>query len=99
MEFAWDRAKNEANLRVRRFDFAFATLIFDGVTVEVPDSRKDYGEPRVVAIGLADGVHLTVVYTDRPVPGGRWVRRIFSARRSHRHEREVYQAFVSKDPP
>ena len=65
MRFEWDEAKSDANLDERGFDFAFASLIFDGLTVEVEDRRKDYGERRVVAIGVADGVHLTVVYTDR----------------------------------
>ena len=67
------------------FDFAFASLIFDGVTVEVEDRRRDYGEKRMVAIGQADGIHLTVVYADRDR-----ARRIVSARRSNRRERQVY---------
>ncbi|MCY4120104.1 MAG: BrnT family toxin [Acidobacteria bacterium] len=39
MRFAWDERKSEANLRERGFDFAFASLIFDGATVEVEDRR------------------------------------------------------------
>ena len=39
----------------------------------------------MVAIGLADGMHLTVVYTDRNL-----VRRIISARRSSLRERQAY---------
>lgn len=49
MRFEWDEAKSETNLDERGFDFAFASLIFDGLTVEVEDRRRDYGEPRVVA--------------------------------------------------
>ena len=89
MQFAWDERKNEANLRERGFDFAFASLIFDGVTVEVEDRRRDYGEKRMVAIGRADGIHFTVVYTDRR-HDRRVTRRIISARRSNRRERTVY---------
>ena len=70
---------------------AFATLIFESATVEVEDRRKDYGERRVVAIGVADGLHLTVVYTDREAPKGQVTRRIISARRSSRHERKIYE--------
>lgn len=91
MRFEWDEAKSETNLDERGFDFAFASLIFDGLTVEVEDRRKDYGERRVVAIGIADGVHLTVVYTDREAPSAQVTRRIISARRSSRHERTIYQ--------
>ena len=85
MDFTWDAGKSDDNLRDRGFDFAFASLIFDGVTVEVEDRRRDYGEKRMVAIGQADGIHLTVVYTDRDR-----ARRIISARRRNRRERQVY---------
>jgi uncharacterized DUF497 family protein len=92
MEFVWDSAKSEANFRERGFDFPFATLIFDGPTLEVEDTRRDYGERRMVAVGLADGLHLTVVYTDRRQPKARLQRRIISARRSNRRERRAYDA-------
>ena len=89
MRFTWDQRKSEANFVQRGFDFAFATLVFDGPTFERDDVRADYGERRIIAVGLADGLHLTVVYTDRL--GGRDViRRIISARRSNRRERRAY---------
>ena len=66
MRFSWDARKSEANLLQRGFDYAFASLVFDGPTFERIDDRADYGELRRIAIGLADGLHLTVVYTDRP---------------------------------
>ena len=91
MRFAWDASKSERNLAERGFDFPFATLVFDGPTLERPDTRRDYGEPRTVAVGVADGVVLTVVYTDRPAPeGGPPVRRLISARLSNRRERQAY---------
>ena len=92
MEFSWDAAKSEENYRLRSFDFAFASLIFDGPTLEREDGRQDYAETRIVAIGLADGVELTVVYTDRPGSAQGIVRRIISARRSNRRERTAFQA-------
>jgi uncharacterized DUF497 family protein len=95
VKYAWDPAKSAENLKVRHFDFAFATQIFDGPTLEKPDTRRDYGEPRVIAIGLAQGIELTVVYTDRAVAGG-VERRIISARRSNRRERKTYQAAIQK---
>lgn len=91
MRFEWDEAKSDANLEERGFDSEFASLIFDTATLEVEDRRKDYGERRVVAIGVADGVHLTVVYTDRQRVSGQVMRRIISARRSSRHERKIYE--------
>ena len=72
MLFTWDPEKSDANLRDRGFDFEFASLIFQGITLEKEDRRRAYGEKRVVAVGLADEVHLTVVYTDRNGAQGDW---------------------------
>ena len=94
MQFEWDPEKSEANLTERAFDFEFAALVFQGPTLEVEDRRQDYGEVRVVAIGLAQGIALTVVYTDRRDAQDAVIRRIISARRSNRHEREAYQAAI-----
>jgi hypothetical protein len=73
----------------------FATLIFEGPTLERSDERQDYGEARVLAIGVAEGVHLTVAYTDRYAPDGGIERRIISARRSNRRERKAYGEAVA----
>jgi len=89
VRFSWDEQKSTRNLRDRGFDFAFATLIFEGPTLEREDTRRDYGECRIVAIGIAQGIPLTVVYTDRTDAGG-VERRIISARVSDRHERQTY---------
>ena len=97
MRFVWDRKKSEVNFAERGFDFAFATLIFDGPTLERTDDRLDYGEKRVVAVGIADGIALTVVYTDRVETGGELVRRIISARVSNRHERKAFSQAFKKE--
>lgn len=76
MRFNWDARKSNRNFKERGFDFEFATQIFDGPTLERIDSRRDYGERRVVALGLAQGIALTVVYTDRAEDGGEINRRI-----------------------
>ncbi|MFN2316414.1 MAG: BrnT family toxin [Gemmatimonadales bacterium] len=86
----WDPGKRDANLSLRGFDFAFASLVFQGPTLERRDDRREYGEDRVIAVGEADGFLLWVVYTDRPTPGG-VERRIISARRSNQRERQAYQ--------
>lgn len=91
MRFAWDPSKSAANHRERGFDFAFAALIFEGLTLVQEDRRQGYGERRLVAIGLADGIALTVVFTDRVDAHHHLERRIISARRSNRHERQAYQ--------
>jgi len=95
VRFGWDEQKSSRNFRDRGFDFEFATLIFEGPTLEREDARRDYGERRVVAIGIAQGIALTVVYTDR-TEAGEVVRRIISARLSDRHERQAYFEATSR---
>lgn len=90
MDFDWDEAKSDANYRERGFDFEFASLIFEGFTLERADNRKEYGEVRVIAVGRVADLCLTLVYTDRSGPEG-VTRRIISARRSNQREREAYE--------
>lgn len=90
IRFSWDARKSDATLRTRGFDFASALLIFRGRTLEHEDTRRDYGERRVVATGLANDTELTVCYTDLAVPGQEMERRIISAWRSNRRERQAY---------
>lgn len=45
---------------------------------------------RIITLGIADGIPLTVVYTDRAEAGMGVVRRIISARVSNRRERQAY---------
>ena len=90
MRFDWDAAKSERNLAERGFDFAFTVAIFAAPTLERIDTRQDYGEVRRIALGITDGIPLTVVFTDR-AEAGEVVRRIISARVSNRHERQAYR--------
>jgi len=48
----------------REVAFEDAIGIFEGPTFERADESFDYGEARVYAIGIADGVEITVIYTD-----------------------------------
>jgi uncharacterized DUF497 family protein len=85
-EFEWDEAKSLRNRLQRGFDFEYASRIFDGSTFERADLRRPYGEKRIVAIGQVDADVLTVIYIRR---GDR--RRIISARRANRRERDGYR--------
>ncbi len=91
VRFTWDPRKSARNLEERGFDFAFATAIFTGPTVERIDARRDYGEVRRIAVGRFASVILTVVYTDRVATNGTPERRIISARVSKRRERKTYE--------
>jgi uncharacterized DUF497 family protein len=82
MEFDWDEAKSDACLANRGFDFAFAVGVFADPTLLVEvDDRRDYGEPRLVAVGKIADLHFTVVFTPRAAK-----LRIISARRASRKE-------------
>jgi uncharacterized DUF497 family protein len=82
MEFEWDEAKSDACLAHRGFDFAFAAGLFaDPMLLVEVDDRRDYGEPRLVAVGRIADLHLTVVFTPRAAR-----LRIISARRASRKE-------------
>jgi uncharacterized DUF497 family protein len=50
MNFEWDSEKSDQNLAERGFGFDLAVLIFEGVTLEKEDRRKNYGEKRIQAI-------------------------------------------------
>ncbi len=81
------RAKAGINLDKHGIDFADATRVFDGPTLERKDDRRDYNETRVVALGEIEGIVLSVTYTIR-----RQAVRLISARRASRDEREAYNA-------
>lgn len=92
MDFEWDEAKRQSNIRKHGVDFFDAAVIFANDTFEVEDDRDDYGEERWIAIGHVDGVVYRVVYTMR-----RDVIRIISAQKADRRDRErYYQEILSR---
>jgi uncharacterized DUF497 family protein len=86
MRYSWDEDKNRRNIERHGIAFEDAKRIFDGPTLERVDDRFDYGETRVYAIGLVNGLEITVIYTDR----NNDERRIISAWRAEPHERRAY---------
>ena len=88
MEFEWDGRKRLANLAKHGVDFTRAGELFAGPVVAADDTRREYRERRVIAIGISAGTLLTCVYTDRTTADGSLVRRIISLRPVSRRERE-----------
>ena len=68
MDFEWDEAKSERNRMARDLPFALAIELFDGRFIEQVDSRHDYGETRLLAIGMAGGLILAL-HLHRSWPG------------------------------
>jgi hypothetical protein len=52
MAITYDLAKRDWTLRERKLDFADASKIFAGLTIDVPDLRREYGELRINSVGI-----------------------------------------------
>ena len=82
MRILFDPAKRNKTLAERGLDFADAKLVFAGVTLEVEDSRKEYGEPRIICYGLLDERMVVVGYTPRGAD-----RHVFSMRKANERKK------------
>ena len=82
MRITFDPAKRKSALAERGLDFADAAMVFAGVTVEIEDTRKNYGETRIICYGLLDGRMVVVGYTPRGAD-----RHIFSMRKANDREK------------
>ena len=78
MRITFDPAKRDKAWQERGLDFADAETIFTGVTLEVEDTRQDYGEPRIICYGLLSGRMVVVGYTSRGAD-----RHVFSMRKAN----------------
>lgn len=93
MKFEWDNHKNAVNLDKHGIRFEEAAQIFHGPILTTTDTRKDFGEIRVISVGQIHGqVYLVVVHTDR---GG--AIRLISARRAKPSERGKYYEYIQKN--
>lgn len=64
MNFEWDDRKSESNIDKHGFDFADAYRVFNLPMVVDLDERDDYGEDRLIGIGMLDGRIVVVIYTE-----------------------------------
>lgn len=81
MRISYDPVKRERTLAERGLDFEDAAAVFNGITVEVEDARKDYGERRIICYGLLAARLVVVGYTPRGS-----VRHVFSMRKANDRE-------------
>jgi len=86
LDFEWDDFKAAENVCNHGVSFAQAALAFrDLFAVEWIDLREDYGEERIILLGVVDGHVLNVVYTAREER-----IRIISARWATKNEQAIY---------
>ena len=81
MRVTFDPVKRDKTLAERGLDFSDAAIVFAGITVEVEDTRQDYGETRIVCYGLLADRMIVVGYTPRGTD-----RHIFSMRKANERE-------------
>jgi uncharacterized protein len=82
VKITFDPAKRHKTLAERGLDFADAALVFAGLTLEVEDTRKKYGEPRIICYGYLEKRLVVVGYTPRGED-----RHIFSMRKANDREK------------
>jgi hypothetical protein len=92
MEYEWDKAKNRSNFAKHGLKFEDADQVFSGPCVTFEDDRFDYGEERLITLGLL--AERVVVIGHAPRDEG---TRIISMRKGNRREQEIYQKRLGTD--
>lgn len=85
MNFIWDEPKRQMNLKKHGLDFADAVKVFSGPLVLFEDQRENYGEQRMIGIGLLDYLVVLIVHveSDESI-------RIISMRKADSDETDLY---------
>jgi uncharacterized DUF497 family protein len=65
MRVSFDQSKRDRTFADRGLAFEDAAIVFKGATVEVEDTRKQYGERRVICHGLLHDRVVVVGYRQR----------------------------------
>ena len=89
MNVTFDPAKDAANLAKHGFSLLDAVGFEWETAVVWPDTRRDYGEPRMVALGYIGLRIMSVVFVDRP-PEQPTERRLISLRKANTREVKRY---------
>ena len=85
MSYERDERKRRINVKKHGIDFIDVPDVFDGDVVIVPDERFDYGETRLIVIGILKSQVVVVAYTER----GENIH-IISARKATKNEQIYY---------
>ncbi|MDP2809414.1 MAG: BrnT family toxin [Rhodocyclaceae bacterium] len=85
MRYTWGETKRQANLAKHGLDFADAEGVFAQPVVLFEDDRSDYGEQRMIGIGLLDFLVVLIVHieSDEEI-------RIISMRKADNDETDLY---------
>ncbi len=86
MKITYDTIKRERTLIERGLDFEDSKEVFSGVVYEIEDTRKDYGETRIMCFGLLKERMVVVGYVQRGNS-----RHIFSMRKANEKEQARFR--------
>jgi len=92
LSYRWDEAKNDSNFAKHGLRFEDAEHVFSGRCVTFEDDRFDYGEERLITLGVLAG--RLVVIAHAPDDDG---SRIISMRKANRNEKTIYQERLETD--
>jgi uncharacterized DUF497 family protein len=82
MRVSFDPEKRSRTLADRGLDFEDAAIVFNGTTIEVEDTRKNYGERRIICYCSLSGRLVVIGYTLRGA-----TRHVFSMRKANDREK------------
>ena len=91
MRISYDPAKRQKTLDERGLDFEDASIVFAGNTLEVEDTRRDYGETRIICFGYLFERLVVIGYTQREP-----LRHIFSMRKANEREKARIAQFFEE---
>ncbi|NBU24745.1 MAG: BrnT family toxin [Gammaproteobacteria bacterium] len=93
MLISYDPRKRRRTLEERGLDFDDAAIVFSGVTFELADLRREYGEHRRICYGhLADRM-VVIGYVQRGD-----TRHVFSMRKANAREKTRLSALLEVGP-
>ena len=92
MEYEWDEAKNRKNVAKHGLSFEDAKAVFSGPCVTFEDDRFDYGEERLITLGLLAGRLVVIAHSPRDEG-----TRIISMRKGNRREQKIYPERLGTD--
>lgn len=91
MNFEWDEEKRKKVIEERDVDMVYAARIFRGEVLTRVDDRADYGEERLISLGMVDDECFVVVHTERED-----TTRLITAWKGGRYERSEYKAGIAR---
>lgn len=85
MAMSYDPAKRNKNERKHAIDLAECEPVFDAPMLTREDTREEYGEHRLISLGMLKRKVVVLVWTDREDGP-----RLISCREAEPHEQEAY---------